>query len=44
MFHQVGIKAIGIENILILNDERDDTPTDLILGNLQAKHLLFWKG
>lgn len=44
MLHQVGIKAIGIENVLKFNGQDDDTTTDLVLGNFQAQYFLFRKG
>ncbi len=36
----IRVKAVGIENVLILDGQRDDAAAYLVLRNLKTKHLL----
>ena len=39
-FEDIRVKAVGIENVLILDCKRDDAAAYLVLRNFEAKHLL----
>ena len=44
ILQDVGIEAVRMEDVLVLNGQHDDPSADLVLGYFNAQHLLVGKG